>query len=96
MCNNTGVPQKQRENLAEFIIELKERRNLGFNQLSIKSRINPSILSKILGATNKRINPYQLQKIATALRIDYKKLYEIVGYLKPSNEENTDLAQITV
>jgi phage repressor protein C with HTH and peptisase S24 domain len=90
----TEVPIELRIKLAEYINDLKDKRNLGFNQLSLKSEVNPGVLTKILNGTNKRVNPYQLQKIAQALRIDYKELYRIVDYLEEDEckvKSNLDL-----
>lgn len=80
--NTTEVPENLRIKLAKYLKELKEKRKLGFNQLSIKSEVNPGVLTKILSGSNKRINPYQLKKLAYALKIDYKELYIIVDYLE--------------
>ncbi len=98
MSSNTEVPKELREKLARYIIDVKEKRNLGFNQLAFKAHINVKSLNLLLNGTNKRINPYQLQKIATALKIDYKKLYEIVGYLESEEEilEDFSLSEITI
>ncbi len=85
--NTTEVPEKLRIKLAEHLKELKDKRRLGFNQLSIKSEVNPGVLTKILNGTNKRVNPYQLKKLAYALRVDYKELYKIVGYLDEEDVE---------
>lgn len=79
--NMTEIPEELRQKLAKHLIALKEERELGFNQLALKSGVNVSILNKIFKGTNKRINPYQLKKLAYALRIDFKELYKIVGYL---------------
>lgn len=80
--NITEIPEELRHKLAKHLIALKEERELGFNQLALKSGVNVSILNKIFKGTNKRINPYQLKKLAYALRIDYKELYKIVDYLE--------------
>ena len=82
MKNTTDVPIELREKLAEYLNKLKDKRKLGFNQLSLKAGINAKSLNLILKGETKRINPYQLKKIANALRVDYKELYKIVGYLE--------------
>ena len=81
MKNNVEVPQELRDKLAKYLLELKEKRQLGFNQLSLKAGINVKSLNLIMNGKTKRINPYQLQKLASALKIDFKELYKIVGYL---------------
>lgn len=88
MKNTTDVPIELREKLAEFLNTLKEERKLGFNQLSLKAGINAKSLNLILKGETKRINPYQLKKIASALKIDYKELYKMVGYLEEEDFKN--------
>jgi len=78
----TEIPIEKRIKLSEYIVKIKEKRELGFNQLSLKAGLNPSVLNRILKTETKIINPYQLKKIASALRIDYKELYKMVGYLE--------------
>lgn len=96
--NMTEIPEKLRHQLAKHLITLKEERQLGFNQLALKSGVNVSILNKIFKGTNKRINPYQLKKLAYALKIDYKELYKIVEYLDEDNAppKNINPLEITV
>lgn len=83
----TEIPIEKRIKLSEYIVKIKEKRELGFNQLSLKAGLNPSVLNRILKTETKIINPYQLKKIASALRIDYKELYEIIGYLDKEEKE---------
>ena len=98
MKNNVEVPQELRDKLAKYLLELKEERQLGFNQLSLKAGINVKSLNLIMNGKTKRINPYQLQKLASALRIDYKKLYRIVGYLdkKEENKNENEKSNLSV
>ena len=81
MKKSTEVPKELREKLAEYLERIRNKREMGFNQLALKADINVSVLNKIMNGTNKRINPYQLRKLAEALKIDYKALYKIIGYL---------------
>lgn len=94
----TEIPIEKRIKLSEYIIKIKEKRKLGFNQLSLKAGLNPSVLNRILKTETKIINPYQLKKIAYALRIDYKELYEIIGYLdkKDINKNEKEKSNIDV
>ncbi len=88
---STEVPETSRKELARYIEELKTKRDLGFNQLCLKADMNAKTLNLILNAKNKRINPYQLQKLAKALHVDYKEFYRIVGYLDSEEiETNVD------
>jgi len=94
MKKSTEVPENSRRKLAEYLENIRNEKKMGFNQLALKAEINVSVLNKIMNGTNKRINPYQLQKLAAALRIDYKELYKIVGYLDEDElkiESNLDL-----
>ena len=77
--------------LGEYINNIREHRGLGHNQLAILSGIDGSVLHKILYGSVKKVNPFHLQALAKVLRIDYKILYQIVGYLDlPESEiENT-------
>ncbi len=93
---STDVPKELRENLAKYLNDIKDSRKLGFNQLSSKSGINAKSLNLLLNGATKRINPYQLQKIAQALRIDYKSLYKIVGYLEAKDEEDINLTEMII
>ena len=90
MKKSTEVPEKLRLKLAEVLEKKRNEKEMGFNQLAIKADINVSVLNKIMNGTNKRINPYQLMKLGEALKIDYKELYKIVGYLE---EEDTSKKQ---
>ena len=94
----TEIPEELREKLSQYIIEVKEKRKLGFNQLSLKSGLNPAGLNRLLKCKYKTINPYQLKQIAYALRVDYKELYKIVDYLDDDEESkpidsNIDLSE---
>lgn len=94
----TEIPIEKRIKLSEYIVKIKDKRKLGFNQLSLKAGLNPSVLNRILKTETKIINPYQLKKIASALKIDYKELYEIIGYLDENSESkpidsNIDLSE---
>lgn len=93
---NTEIPEELRIELADFIKDIQAKRGLGFNQLSKKSGVNPGILNKIYNASMKRINPYQLQKIAQALRVDYKEFYRIVKYLEDEDTENRSTEEINL
>lgn len=85
------IPEEKRKQLGDYIEKLKNENKLGFNQLAIKSGINVRSLNEILYAKGKRINPFSLQRLGYALRIDYKELYKIIGYLSEEDfqESNT-------
>ena len=84
--------------LREYILKIMEERKIGFNQLKLKAELNSKTLTDLLYSDSKeRINPFYLQKLGYALRIDYKELYKIVGYLESDdfNEpKRTDFMQL--
>lgn len=73
--------------LGEYINNIREHRGLGHNQLAVLSGIDGSVLHKILYGSVRKVNPFHLQALAKVLRIDYKILYQIVGYLDTPEEE---------
>ena len=75
--------------LGNYINQLREERGIGFNQLALMSSLNVRTLNDILNAKIKKINPFYLKRIARVLKVDYKELYRIVGYL-----DNNDLYEI--
>lgn len=91
------IDEETRKKLGKYIDNVREQRQLGFNQLALKSGLNPRTLNEIIKGDSKRTNPFALQKIALALRVDYKDLYKIVGYLSESDfgwkEATLDLSQ---
>lgn len=76
------VDEKRRKALGDFIKNLREKQKLGLNQFSLKIGITSSLYSRLENGKLYKINPFFLQKIATGLKIDYKVLYEKVGYLE--------------
>lgn len=79
--NDYVVPENKRNELASFLKIEREKRGLGLNQFCLKADIQASQYSKLENSLSLKINPFLLKKIAEGLKIDYKKLYEIVGYL---------------
>lgn len=76
------ISQEKIMRLREYILKIMDEKKIGFNQLKLKADLNSKTLTDLLYSESKeRINPFYLQKIALALRIDYKELYRIVGYL---------------
>lgn len=85
------ISEERRRELGSYIEKIKNDRNLGFNQLAIKSKVNVRALNEILYGKSKKANPFHLQRIAEALKIDYKELYRIVGYLSKDDFEKDGL-----
>ncbi len=92
MKKSFDVPEEKRIKLGNYIKKLRLEKGYGFNQFAIKANINVADLSRIEKAEKKKINAYQLMNIAQALKIDYRELYQIVGYLdkKAPIESNID------
>lgn len=76
------VSEEGRKKLAIYIKTLREKREFGLNQLAMKAGIQKTILSRIEAGKILKINPFFLRQLAVALRIDYKELYKMVGYLE--------------
>jgi len=93
MKRSFDIPEELRKKLGEHIRSIREKRGLGLNQAAIKAGINIADLHKIENATKNKVNPYQLKAIGEALRIDYKELYKIVGYLDEKDFEYTVLEE---
>jgi len=72
--------------LGLYIDELRQKRNLGFNQLAKKSGVNVKTLNEIMYGKARRINPVYLIQLAKALRVHYKEFYWIIGYLLPEDD----------
>lgn len=91
MKRNFDIPENLRIKLGKYIRATREKKGFGLNQTAIKAGINIADLHKIENASKNKVNPYQLKAIAEALKIDYKKLYIIVGYLEEKDFENNFL-----
>lgn len=79
--NKYIVNQEKREKLGQYIKRIREEKGLGLNQLAIKIEIVSSLLSKLENGLTQKISPFLLKKISEGLKIDYKELYKIIGYL---------------
>lgn len=94
--NDYVVPENKRLELASFLKTEREKRDLGMNQFCLKADIQSSQYSKLEKGKLAKLNPYLIQKIADGLRIDYKVLYKMIGYLReedfqPQEPSNIDL-----
>lgn len=91
MSKTSELPEEISKLLGEYVEKLRIESKLGFNQLSLKSGLNAKTLNEILNGKSKRTNPFHLQKLGSALRIDYKELYKIVGYLSDDDFKESGL-----
>lgn len=92
--NDYIVPEEIRKKLGEYIKERREKLGIGLNQISLKTDVANSLWSRLENGKVLKINPFLLKKIGEGLRIDYKELYRIVGYLDEEKKEivgNIDL-----
>lgn len=96
MTKNLGTEIKEelRIKLGNYIEELRNKRNYGFNQLAVKSGVNVKSLNEIINGKAKKVNPFHLKKIAKALNVDYREFYKMVEYLD-ADEKIVPNAEIT-
>lgn len=93
---NMTISEERRIELGNYVRKIMSEKKLGFNQIVLKTKINTKPFSEIINGKQQKINPFYLQKIAYALKLDYKELYEIVGYLeKKESKENIDNIGLT-
>jgi repressor LexA len=74
------LPQK-RIDLGNYLKEKREEKRISIINLTDLTGLFPSDLMKIENGTLNIINPLKLKKIAEVLKLDYKELYKIIGYL---------------
>lgn len=80
--NDYIIPEKTRVKLGEYIKNIREKNGLGLNQLAVKIDVVSSLLSRLENGKVLKVNPFLLKKISEGLKIDYRELYKIVGYLE--------------
>ncbi|MGL5612756.1 XRE family transcriptional regulator [Cetobacterium sp.] len=88
--NDYIIPEEIRIKLGEYIKYIREKNGLGLNQLAVKIDVVSSLLSRLENGKVLKVNPFLLKKISEGLKIDYKELYKIVGYL----EEDEDIPKV--
>lgn len=92
--NDYVVPVEIREKLGAYIKARRDELAIGLNQISVKTGVASSLWSRLENGKVLKINPFLLKKIGEGLKIDYKELYKIVGYLDEDKNEiigNIDL-----
>ena len=90
MVNDYIIPEKIRIKLGDYIKNIREKNGLGLNQLAVKIDVVSSLLSRLENGKVLKVNPFLLKKISEGLKIDYRELYKIVGYL----EEDKDIPKV--
>ena len=93
MKNKYIVSEKNRIELGRYIRDIRIKRGLGLNQLSVKISVVNSLISKLENGLTQKISPFLLKEVAKGLRIDYKELYKIVDYLEEAPLDEIDLTQ---
>lgn len=88
--NKYIVDEKKRKELGEYLKKIREKKGLGLNQLALKIETTSSLISKLENGLTQKISPFLLQEISEGLKIDYKELYKIIGYLD-ENDFNENL-----
>lgn len=84
------------EQANEFGIYLKSKRELrGFsvNQLALKSGVSAAQISRIENAVRGIPKPDTIQKLSTALKVDYQEMMEKAGYLSDANESTDEIVE---
>lgn len=89
--NDYIVPEDIREKLGEFIRTRREQLGQGLNQMALRAEVANSIWSRLENGKVLKVNPFLLQKIGKGLRMDYRELYKIVGYLDVNEETNGNI-----
>ena len=90
--NNENEYELSEEKAQEIGLFLKNKREeLGYstNQISIKTNIDKSDISRIENGEKKKLNPIYLKKIAKILKLDIIELFKMVGYLDEDIEIHT-------
>lgn len=68
--------------------ELREKRGFTVNQLGIKSDVSPGLISKLENGKRGIPKPDTIEKIAKGLKIDYKELMRIAGYIEEEEKSS--------
>lgn len=84
------VEEKNRDELAKYLKEIRARKHVGLNQLALKSGVQKTILSRLENSKILKINPFFLKQLSKALYVDYRELYRIVGYLEEEDFSKRD------
>jgi len=68
-------------NFGQELRRLREKRGLTVNQLGIYSGVSPALISKLENGKRGIPKPETIEKIAKGLKMDYKELMKIAGYI---------------
>lgn len=79
-------------NFGSHIKQLRESKNMTLNQLALYAEISAAQLSRIETGKRGTPKPATIEKIASALKVDYNDLMEVAGYLNNDNR-SSDLTE---
>lgn len=65
-----------------YIKNLRENKNMTLNQVALYAEISAAQLSRIETGKRGTPKPQTIEKIASALKVDYKELMKVAGYLE--------------
>lgn len=76
------------KHFGEVLRELREKRGLGVNQLSMQSGVSSGLISKIENKERGTPKPETIEKLAKGLKIKYEDLMEKADYLESKKERD--------
>lgn len=86
--NKYVIEEIKRKKLGDFLKKTREEKKLGMNQLAVKIDVTTSLLHRLENGQTQKVSPFLLKEVARGLKIDYRELYKIVGYLDEKEEED--------
>jgi transcriptional regulator with XRE-family HTH domain len=78
-----GMTKENRRDLGRYIAELREQQGKSLRALAEAAGLSPSSLSDIENGRS-LAQPDTLERLATALGIDWEDLYALAGYGRPA------------
>lgn len=89
------MEDKKRKELGEYIKNRRISLGLSLLKLSNLAKMSISDLHTLENGARQKVNPFQLQEIATILNLDYKVLYRIIGFLNDKDFEGNNIKNIS-
>lgn len=94
--NKYVIEETKRKKLGDFLKKTREEKKLGMNQLAVKIDVTTSLLHRLENGQTQKISPFLLKEVAKGLKIDYKKLYKIVGYLDEKEKDQKENSKLNL
>lgn len=79
------------KHFGEVLRELREKRGLGVNQLSMQSGVSSGLISKIENKERGTPKPETIEKLAKGLKMKYEELMEKAEYLETKKERDENV-----